>query len=74
MGLKAIYFPRLEIKAFALESHESPLGGEGETTSCEGRRLLVLLEGQIPQQHTLVLKEASSATPQLRTIWLLLLL
>ena len=71
MGLKAIYFPRLEIKAFALESHESPLGGEGETT-CEGRRLL--LEGQIPQQHTLVLKEASSATPQLRTIWLLLLL
>ena len=71
MGLKAIYFPRLEIKAFALESHESPLGGEGETTSCEGRRLL---EGQIPQQHTLVLKEASSATPQLRTIWLLLLL
>ena len=72
MGLKAIYFPRLEIKAFALESHESPLGGEGETT-CEGRRLL-LLEGQIPQQHTLVLKEASSATPQLRTIWLLLLL
>ena len=71
MGLKAIYFPRLEIKAFALESHESPLGGEGETTSYEGRRLL---EGQIPQQHTLVLKEASSATPQLRTIWLLLLL
>ena len=35
MGLKAIYFPRLEIKAFALESHERPLGGEeeeGETT------------------------------------------